>query len=73
MKPTATGTTMANTPGKTISLIEAVVEMATHLSYSATPSAASKIFRSAAEALDISESYLIITSNAARSAGMSRN
>ena len=73
MKPTATGTTMANTPGKTISLIEAFVEMATHLSYSATPSAASNIFRSAAEALDISESYLIITSNAARSAGMSRN
>ena len=73
IKPTPTGTTIASTPGKTISLIDAVVDMATHLSYSATPSAASKIFRSAAEALDISESYLIITSRAALKAGISLN
>ena len=47
--------------------------MSTHLSYSATPLAASNIFLSAALALDISESYFFITSNAALSAGISLN
>ena len=53
--------------------MEAVVEISTHLSYSATPSAASNIFLSSTEALDISESYLIITSSAALKAGISLN
>ena len=43
IKPTNTGTTIAITPGNTISLIEALVEISTHLSYSGVPSAASKI------------------------------
>ena len=53
--------------------MEALVEISTHLSYSATPLAASNIFLSAALALDISESYFFITSNAALSAGISLN
>ena len=72
-KPTITGTAIANNPGRTISLIDAFVEISTHLSYSATPFAASNIFLSAAEAFDISESYFFITSNAALSAGISLN
>ena len=64
---------MANKPGRTISLMDACVEISTHLSYSATPSAASNIFLSAAEALDISELFLRITSNAALRAGISLN
>ena len=49
------------------------MEISTHLSYSATPFAASKIFLSAAVAFDISESYFFITSKAALSAGISLN
>ena len=64
---------IAKIPGRTISLIEAVVEIATHLSYSAIPSAALNIFWSAFEALDISELFFFITSSAALSAGMSLN
>ena len=72
-KPTTTGTAIARSPGNTISLIDAFVEISTHLSYSATPFAASKIFLSAAVAFDISESYFFITSKAALSAGISLN
>ena len=61
IKPINTGTIIANKPGATISRIDACVEISTHLSYSATPLAASKIFLSSAEALDISElSYALL-------------
>ena len=72
-KPTITGTAIANNPGSTISLIDAFVEISTHLSYSATPIAASNTFLSAADAFDMSESYFLITSNAAFKAGISLN
>ncbi len=55
------------------SLIDAFVEISTHLSYSAMPSAASNIALSSAVALLMSESYFFITSKAAFSAGISLN
>ena len=73
INPMATGTAMAKRPGKTISLSEALVEMATHFSYSATPSAASKIANSSGEALLMSESCFRITSRALFKAGISLN
>ena len=53
--------------------MDASVEISTHLSYSAFPSAASNIFLSSSVALDISESYLRITFNAACNSGISLN
>src|SRR5690606_23663565 len=48
-KPTATGESTATRPGRTISRMEALVDISTHLLYSALPSAASKVFLSASD------------------------
>ena len=72
-KPIITGTNIAIKPGMIISLSAAFVEISTHLLYSATPSASSKIFKSLLLAFDKSESYFFITSSAALSFGSSLN
>src|SRR6056297_2059636 len=47
--PNSTGTTTAKVPGTTISRMEAEVEISTHFSYSAFPSAASNAARSSSD------------------------
>ncbi len=74
MKPNRTGTITARRPGTTISRMDACVEIATHFSYSAFPSAASKVFLSSSDqSFNLLPSFLFIAASALDNSGISLN